>query len=33
MLILGCNAAKKNKQDKTKPPKPNNPQIVFEIPI
>ena len=24
-LILGCNAAKKNKQDKTKPIKPNNP--------
>ena len=25
--MLGCNAAKKNKQDKTKPIKPNDPQI------
>ena len=29
-LILGCNAAKKNKQDKTKPIKPNNPQISIQ---
>ena len=29
-LTLGCNAAKKTKQDKTKPIKPNNPQISIQ---
>ena len=29
-LILGCNAAKKNNQDKTKPIKLNNPQISIQ---
>ena len=28
-MILGCNAAK-NKQDKNKPIKPNNPQISIQ---
>ena len=32
-LILGCNAAKKYKQDKTKPIKPNNPQIPIQYNI
>ena len=29
-LTLGCNAAEKNKQDKTKPIDPNNPQISIQ---
>ena len=29
-LTVGCNAAKKNNQNKTKPIKPNNPQISIQ---